>query len=472
MNKIFNCSFVAASIGAVLFISSCKKDESPNAQGQIELSFQINQSSAKGASDAGPFTLKDAAIAEPVYVVVTITENNGTIVSDNVVMKLIKFNDDYVTQALTLKPGNYILTKYLVLDASENVIYATPLAGSPKASWVKYPLPISFKIAKNEVTKLIPEVISIVHSNPEDFGYSTFRLNIINSLDFLIAVFTFQDTSKSYELATAHVVVTAGGNTLTTKNIGAITDTISVPDGIDNYIITVTKTGYTTYVDTIPNAELKKYFSSSDYGPLKVYLLNGTANVCAGVSSFNYGGQTYHTVAIGNQCWMKENLNIGTSINIINNSANNGIIEKYCYNNDAVNCTIYGGLYSYNEAMQYDTIEKVKGICADGWHIPDELEFETLTANYANEHAAYYALIDGGTSGFNALLGGIGASGTHGAFFYQGSYGLYISSTIMDADDAVDLTVDLNNANPESVLVSGVTPARRTLHSVRCIKNN
>ena len=35
---------------------------------------------------------------------------------------------------------------------------------------------------------------------------------------------------------------------------------------------------------------------------------------CPGTPTVTYEGQTYNTVQIGNQCWFKENLNVGTMI--------------------------------------------------------------------------------------------------------------------------------------------------------------
>ena len=54
-------------------------------------------------------------------------------------------------------------------------------------------------------------------------------------------------------------------------------------------------------------------------------------------------GQTYSSVLIGTQCWMAENLNIGTMIPNTTNMSNNGILEKFCYDNTAANCDVYGG---------------------------------------------------------------------------------------------------------------------------------
>jgi len=102
-----------------------------------------------------------------------------------------------------------------------------------------------------------------------------------------------------------------------------------------------------------------------------------------GASKVNYGGKAYNTVLIGDQCWLKENLDIGTMIT--SSPSNNGIIEKYCYGNIESNCDIYGGLYQWDEAMQYATIEGAKGICPDGWYIPTLAEVHTSAAVVEND---------------------------------------------------------------------------------------
>jgi uncharacterized protein (TIGR02145 family) len=91
-----------------------------------------------------------------------------------------------------------------------------------------------------------------------------------------------------------------------------------------------------------------------------------------------YEGETYPTVAIGTQCWLAKNLNVGTRIAITNDQTNNSTIEKYCYDNNESNCDTYGGLYQWNEAMQYITTEGTQGICPSGWHIPTDAELYSL----------------------------------------------------------------------------------------------
>ncbi|HSL89900.1 MAG TPA: hypothetical protein VK870_11395 [Ignavibacteriaceae bacterium] len=56
---------------------------------------------------------------------------------------------------------------------------------------------------------------------------------------------------------------------------------------------------------------------------------------CPGTPTVTYAGKTYNTVQIGNQCWLKENLDVGNMIIGSLNQFDNGIIEKYCYNNDS-----------------------------------------------------------------------------------------------------------------------------------------
>jgi uncharacterized protein (TIGR02145 family) len=84
-------------------------------------------------------------------------------------------------------------------------------------------------------------------------------------------------------------------------------------------------------------------------------------------------GQEYNTVQIGDQCWMAENMKIGTYISYLYNQTDNGLIEKYDHTLSA------GGLYQWDEMMQYTTDEGAQGICPTGWHIPSHDEWTELT---------------------------------------------------------------------------------------------
>jgi uncharacterized protein (TIGR02145 family) len=99
---------------------------------------------------------------------------------------------------------------------------------------------------------------------------------------------------------------------------------------------------------------------------------------------------------MGSQCWLKENLNVGTRIDKNTDQTNNSVVEKYCYNDDEANCSTYGGLYQWGELVQYLNgasnvanwnpvpAGNVQGLCPPGWHIPSEPEYYALRINISN----------------------------------------------------------------------------------------
>jgi len=177
-------------------------------------------------------------------------------------------------------------------------------------------------------------------------------------------------------------------------------------------------------------------------------------NPCPDIPTINYEGKIYNTVQIGNQCWLKENLDVGTMIQSITGGplqTDNGIIEKYCYNDNEANCDTYGGLYEWNEAMQYTTQEGARGICPDGWHIPTFAEFEALEEAVGGSGNALKREDQGigsgqGTniSGFSALLAGV-RQPSNGAFAGEGGPGDFWSSTEHLSDIAKYLGVRYND---------------------------
>src|SRR5205823_3607559 len=95
-------------------------------------------------------------------------------------------------------------------------------------------------------------------------------------------------------------------------------------------------------------------------------------------------GRSYNTTMIGSQCWFAQNINVGSMLSSTSGSSNqtdNGVIEKYCYNNDVNNCNVYGGMYQWAEMVQYFNgatnssswspvpSGNVQGICPSSWHV-------------------------------------------------------------------------------------------------------
>lgn len=111
--------------------------------------------------------------------------------------------------------------------------------------------------------------------------------------------------------------------------------------------------------------------------------------------------RSYKTVVIGDQVWMAENLNFEYNVK----GSKYGTI---CYEKDSENCKIYGALYSWGAAMDSAGVFSddskgcgnrdecspkgvIRGICPEGWHLPDTTEWMKLI-NYAggieNKNAA------------------------------------------------------------------------------------
>lgn len=111
----------------------------------------------------------------------------------------------------------------------------------------------------------------------------------------------------------------------------------------------------------------------------ETYTFEFSTNIpCPGTPTVTYEGQVYNTIQIFSQCWMKENLNVGTMIPGSQQMTDDGIIEKYCFDDNVSNCLIYGGLYQWDEMLQYTLQQGTRGICPPGWHIPTDEEWKVL----------------------------------------------------------------------------------------------
>lgn len=138
----------------------------------------------------------------------------------------------------------------------------------------------------------------------------------------------------------------------------------------------------------------------------------------------------FDEVIIGTQTWMVKNLDI-----------DDGLGGIYAYNNDENNVATYGRLYTWGAAVRV-------AASIDGWHLPSDAEWTTLTTYLGGESVAGGKLKEAGTThwnspntgadeyGFTALPGGY--RNYNGSFLTIGNYGLWWSATVYDADYAWD----------------------------------
>ncbi|MCX6168333.1 MAG: T9SS type A sorting domain-containing protein [Ignavibacteriales bacterium] len=199
---------------------------------------------------------------------------------------------------------------------------------------------------------------------------------------------------------------------------------------------------------------------------------------CSGTPTITYAGKTYNTIQVGNQCWLKENIDIGNMINGNQSQANNNVIEKYCYQDDLSNCEKYGGLYSWNEAMKYTSSgNKVQGICPGGWHLPTLDELTELRSAVNNDGNSLKEIGQGqgigigagtNTSGFSALLSG--SRGFNGQSYYFSHLRVYIwlwSST--DYNSTYTNVLELGYSDSNILLYLN---GKEAAFSVRCLKGD
>ena len=201
---------------------------------------------------------------------------------------------------------------------------------------------------------------------------------------------------------------------------------------------------------------------------------------CPGVPTVNdIDGNTYNTVQIGSQCWMRENLrttklNTGIDIPVITDSwawyINTAKAMCY-YNNDETNADKYGALY--NGYAVYNT----ESLCPQGWRVPSNESWNKLANFLGGAEVAGYKMktFDGwddswdedgngsNESGFSALPAGyrwpsyfnnMGSTTVFWSASMNGSYGraqsLHSNGTNLDSYNYVEKNNGL---------------------SVRCIKN-
>ncbi|MBN2215601.1 MAG: T9SS type A sorting domain-containing protein [Bacteroidales bacterium] len=195
-------------------------------------------------------------------------------------------------------------------------------------------------------------------------------------------------------------------------------------------------------------------------------------------------GKVYDIVRIGEQWWMAQNMNAGTMINDSVASSQNGYIEKYCQDNQEKGCDSYGGLYQWEEMMQYNLSDTnnpgiTRGICPDGWHVPTEPEWdrlESFIAESGNEGmeatvlkstSGWYEDGDGtDIYGFRGLPGGKLNAPPAGGFYPTDYYGFFWTAT--ESGESFARSRYLQYTGP-AIYHTG--DEKGNAYSVRCIKD-
>ncbi|MEI6089178.1 MAG: fibrobacter succinogenes major paralogous domain-containing protein [bacterium] len=187
----------------------------------------------------------------------------------------------------------------------------------------------------------------------------------------------------------------------------------------------------------------------------------------------------YESVTIGTQVWMAKNLDVdhysnGDPIPEVKDSAQWAKLTTgaWCYNNnDPALGAVYGKLYNWY------AVNDSRGLAPDGWHLPSDEEWTTLSTYLGGDSIAGGKLKEAGTThwqspntgatnetGFSALPGRYRNNG--GTFSVIGYYGYWWSSTELDTTNAWNKTLNYYNSR-----LGRYNSNKEDGFSVRCVKD-
>lgn len=152
--------------------------------------------------------------------------------------------------------------------------------------------------------------------------------------------------------------------------------------------------------------------------------------------------------------WMTQNLDVATD-------------RSYCYEDAELNCRRYGRLYTWESAPRGCQS------LGDGWRLPTDDEWRQMAKLYGGlgndspdkGKGAYTALLSGGTSGFNAVMGG-NRSGD-GQYDRLEAHGIYWTASENDSATAPIY----NFAKGSQALFRGPQGLKQMAVSVRCVRD-
>ena len=175
-----------------------------------------------------------------------------------------------------------------------------------------------------------------------------------------------------------------------------------------------------------------------------------TASAQESIFKDDRDGKTYSVIRIGNQTWLGENLVYAPA---------NG--NYWSYDND--------NGYSHFDGYLYDW-KTAQNICPKGWHLPNDIEWQTLSNNLGGDKVAGRKMAFRSTeSEFRGRFAGTREKIFNGvdSFYRIGEHGLFWSS-----NEALDY--DFANARYITIYEDEFGHSERRKESglsVRCIKD-
>jgi uncharacterized protein (TIGR02145 family) len=184
---------------------------------------------------------------------------------------------------------------------------------------------------------------------------------------------------------------------------------------------------------------------------------------------------------------MAENLNIGEMVAGDKDQADDSKVERYCYDNDTINCDRYGGLYQWAEMMKLpsecntkscaDSIKpNHQGICPDDWRLLTYDDFVVILNSNGNNHGIEGVRSTFGFGGYNTTgysLVGAGLRRPTGEFkdcLGKETYWYYPGEILVDGEMFV-LGSNTSYSDNSIYGPSNFNYTKLEGRSVRCVKS-
>jgi len=223
----------------------------------------------------------DASVT-PTSLYISLIDDAGTPVATYQKIKILALGDTYVSEAVTLAPGYYRITDFLLASDTDSILYATPKKGSALEKAVERPLPYRFRVTKNDVNNISMQVVDVSKTAAKDLGYAAFNIGTVNPLQ--ISVFAL--TGNEQRLASATGVIMQGSDTVKQFDLAAAVNTISFTGSPAlEYTLVIYKPGYNikhirfTY-DALTDIAMKVHLQDE---ALMVDLLVADTSLSAGI---------------------------------------------------------------------------------------------------------------------------------------------------------------------------------------------
>ena len=281
MRTLIRLMPVVFVLTAIIGLSSCEKTNTDNSvKGTLEISLSLPDKTSLSKSDV----LSDSSGIVTYHLMICIEDMEGNSIMSDSLIPLYTFGNDFISEKMELNTGGYKLTKFMAVNPSGEVIFASPVAGSPLAYLVNRPLPIAFNIFPNEVTKIVPEVLVVGDNAPSQFGYANFGIQIINPLNFWVICIIDNPLSMApgLQLTTAKLTVHADHIWQHTFELAAARNHLIIRGGSQIYYFLIEKEGYIPQMIQVTVRELMA--TSTEYPLiLKIPWDSTTSNLTMGL---------------------------------------------------------------------------------------------------------------------------------------------------------------------------------------------